>query len=246
MATFDAVIIAGGLGSRLQGVLGDTPKILATVAGRPFLESLFDQLKQAGVGRVVLALGHLADAVLEYLKAHPRTDMEIEPVVEPEPQGTAGAIRFARDRVLSDPVLVMNGDTFLDADLGDFLRAHEDSGAHASLLTMEVEDVGRYGALIVDGESRIIRFREKGDADGPGLINGGVYLFSASFMDAIAEGDAVSLERDILEQCPAGTLRAHIHRGAFVDIGTPESLDAAQKIIEAARLKSPKSGRRDR
>lgn len=234
MATSEAVILAGGLGSRLEGVLGGTPKVLAPIGGRPFLDYLFDQLRRAGVERVVLALGHLADAVSAYLNENPPADLTVEAVTEPEPMGTAGALRFVRGRVLGDPVMVMNGDTFLDADLGDFMRSHEDSAAQGSLLCVEVEDVGRYGAVEVDSGSRLISFLEKGAATGPGLINGGVYIFSSSFLDALAAGEAASLERDVLEKCPAGALNVYVHRGDFIDIGTPESLVRAEGVVSRA------------
>ena len=110
-------MLAGGLGTRIRPVLGDTPKLLAPIGGRPYLWYLLEWLRKFGARRIVLGLGHGAGAVLDYLRAQPAADLDIVTVVEPSPLGTAGAIRFARAHLRSDPVLVLNGDTFVNADL---------------------------------------------------------------------------------------------------------------------------------
>ena len=113
------------MGTRIRPVLGDLPKILAPILGRPYLAYLLDWLERFGARRVVLGLGHRAQAVVEYLEdAHPASQIEVTTVVEPSPLGTAGAIRFARGALRSDPVLVMNGDSFTDADLCAFVDRH--------------------------------------------------------------------------------------------------------------------------
>ncbi|MDQ2105446.1 sugar phosphate nucleotidyltransferase [Azospirillum isscasi] len=230
LAGVDVAVLAGGLGTRISAVLGDTPKVLAPVAGRAFLGHLLDRLAGFGARRVVLCLGHRAGRVTAWL-ARGDFDGSLDIVcrIEPEPLGTAGALGHARGALRSDPVLVMNGDTFVDADLGAFVAAHRASQAEASLLCVEVEDAGRYGRVEVDAGGRIRRFVEK--APGRGTVNAGMYLVSAAFLDHAAAAGAVSLERDVLERAPAGTLHAHVVQARFLDIGTPESLAMAGHVM---------------
>jgi mannose-1-phosphate guanylyltransferase len=223
-------VLAGGLGTRIRSVLGDTPKVLAPINGRPFLDVLLAQLASLSVGRVVMSLGHLAERVTGHLARAPQP-LPVETVVEPQPLGTAGALRLVAPRLSSDPVLVMNGDTWLKADFGAFLAAHQAAGAAVSLLCVHVDDVSRYGRVEFDGQGRLTRFAEKGDS-GPGWINGGAVLVSRA---ALAELDALagpSLERDFLARLPAGQIHCHLAEGAgFIDIGTPESLAQAGDVI---------------
>ncbi|HYH19692.1 MAG TPA: nucleotidyltransferase family protein [Azospirillum sp.] len=230
LETIDAAVLAGGLGTRIRGVLGDTPKVLAPVAGRAFLGHLLDYLAGFGGQRVVLCLGHLADRVTAWLaQGDSHHSLDVVCAIEPRPMGTAGALRFVRDELTSDPVLVMNGDTFVDADLRAFVASHKLSGAEASVLCVKVEDAARYGRVDVGADGRIQRFVEK--TPGSGTINAGVYLLSAAFLDRLAASNATSLERDVLERLPAGTLHAHVVYGRFIDIGTPESLAMAAGVI---------------
>ncbi|NYZ15429.1 NTP transferase domain-containing protein [Azospirillum sp. RWY-5-1] len=233
LAGVDIAVLAGGLGTRIRGVLGDTPKVLAPVGGRAFLGHLLDRLAAAGAQRVVLCLGHLADRVTGWLDANPAPPgLTVVCGIEPRPLGTAGALAHLRSSFHSDPVLVLNGDTFVDADLAAFRAAHGRSGAEASVLCVAVEDAARYGRVEIGADGRIQRFAEK--QPGSGTINAGVYLFSAALLDRIVADGAVSLERDVLERAPPGTLNAHVTTGRFIDIGTPESLAAAADVIAPA------------
>src|SRR3954470_16563899 len=173
LASVDVAVLAGGLGTRLRSVLGEVPKILAPVADRPFLDHLLTWLAQHGARRVVLCLGVRADLVLEHLGTNKIAGLQIIPSVEPRPLGTAGALRLAVPLLRSDPVLVMNGDTFIDADLGGFVAAHHAAKADASVLCASVPSTARYGRLDISG-GRIQRFAEKDPAaTGPGAINAG-------------------------------------------------------------------------
>jgi NDP-sugar pyrophosphorylase family protein len=157
----------------------------------------------------------------------------VETVIEPTPLGTAGALRFARSALHSDPVLVMNGDSFVDADLGSFLTLHHAAGARGTLLCAEVDDAGRYGRVLLDN-ARICRFVEKDPTfRGRAVVNAGLYLLSSSLIDEIAAGQAVSLEHDVFERLPAGSLAAYAGRFAVIDIGTPESLALARDGLDA-------------
>jgi len=228
----DVVVLAGGLGTRLRTVLGDRPKVLAPVGGRPFLDHLLARLAAEGAGRVILSLGHLAKSVLRHLETG-HQPLPVLASVEPKPLGTAGAIRFVAARLQGDPVLVMNGDTWLDCDFGAFLTAHRAAGRTASLLCVAVDDVERYGSVEVAADGSLARFVEKDPArSGRGLINGGIYLFSAAALDDLARMPGPSLERDFLGLLPPGSIHAHVAAGAaFIDIGTPESLAAAAAVI---------------
>ncbi|MSP89939.1 MAG: nucleotidyl transferase [Alphaproteobacteria bacterium] len=235
LAEIDIAILAGGLGTRIRGVLGDTPKVLApiTIGGwtRPFLDILLDWLARQGARRIVLCLGHLADRVERHLAQAPRRDLSIAQIVEPGPLGTAGALRFAGSRLASDPVMVINGDTFVDADLGAMLTHHCTTEANVTMLCARVTDAGRYGRVDIGADSMVRRFVEKDPKAGTGTINAGIYLLGRGVIDGIMGGTAASIERDVLERMPAGAIHAVITDGRFIDIGTPESLEAAPTVL---------------
>ena len=239
----DVFVIAGGLGTRIAPVLVDVPKLLAPISGRPYLAYLLEWLWSFDARRIVLGLGHQATAVIDYLDrtAISRGDHSVETVVEPRPLGTAGAIRLARDRLQSAPVLIMNGDSFVNANLCLFLRHHRSTRADATLLCTEVDDAGRYGKIVLDRSGRIEAFVEKDPGfHGNGPVNAGVYLFSAKFLDSIASSGGASLERDVFASAPSRSLAAYTGRFEFIDIGTPESLALAGEVIgRAARSGSP-------
>ena len=228
----DVVILAGGLGTRIRDALGDTPKLLAPLGGTPLLDLLIHRLKSFGARRLVLGLGHLADRVTAHLDANPIDDVEIVPAIEPEPLGTAGALRFVRPHINTDPVMVMNGDSIFAADLCEFVSAHRAGGAEASILCATVDDTARYGQLDISGDGRVQAFLEKDAAQsGPGVINAGVYLFPTAMLDTIGTMPGPSLERDVFEKLPPGTLNAVTAKGVFIDIGTPDDLARAADVL---------------
>lgn len=235
----DVAVLAGGLGLRIRPILGETPKILAVVEGRPYVEYLLDWFEDFGARRVVLCLGHLASAVVAYMTAHPRA-FDIVTVVEREPLGTAGAIRFARPQLKSDPVLVCNGDSFVDADLCAFLEHHRKSNLPASMLCTEVDDAGRYGSVEVDIYGRVARFTEKTGREGmPGIINAGVYLFSSEILDIVSALGSDSLEKDVFPSLPRGSINAVVGTFQFIDIGTPQTLaQASAAMLRTSRMRS--------
>ena len=228
----DIVILAGGLGTRIKDTLGATPKLLAPIDGTPFLEFVINRLKLFGARRLVLGLGHLAGAVEQYLAHHPPQGISVATSVEPEPLGTAGALRHVAGLIESDPVMIMNGDSFIAADLCGFLEAHQQSGAVASVLAAEIEDTQRFGRLKLSPQGRIDAFLEKDpNQGGAGVINAGVYLFSSGMMDKITAMNGPSLERDVFEAMPPDTLNAVIGEGPFIDIGTPDDLARAGDVL---------------
>jgi len=200
---------------------------MAPAGDRPFLDHLLDWLAAQGTRRVVLCLGHGADAILDHLRRSPRGDLEVACSVEPEPLGTAGGLAHARRLLNSDPVLVVNGDTLVDVDLAAFVDAYRAGGAGAAIVCALVAEGGRYGRVELNAASSIQRFREKDASDrSAGWISAGVYLFSARTLDGIAALGRGSLERDVLERQPPGSILAFRTDGPFIDIGTPETLAA--------------------
>jgi NDP-sugar pyrophosphorylase family protein len=234
LAAIDVLVLAGGLGTRIRPVLGDTPKLLAPIAGRAYLDHLLGWLKRFDARRVVLALGHRASAITAYLAQRTADEMTIDTVVEPQPLGTAGAVRWARPRLHTDPVLIINGDSFADVDLCKFLERHRRAGAAGTILCAKVTDAGRYGRVQIDNRGAVTGFVEKDAAfRGTASINAGMYLVSASLLDGIASGTAKSLEKDVFERLPPGSLAAFAECSNFIDIGTPESLVLADKLFAA-------------
>ncbi|MFA7431447.1 MAG: nucleotidyltransferase family protein [Rhodospirillaceae bacterium] len=228
----DVVVLAGGLGTRLRSVLPDAPKVLAPVRGRPFLDHLLDALAARGFRRAVLSIGYKADMVEEHLRHRP-PPLPAVTIAEPEPLGTGGAVRFVASAVETDPVLVINGDTWVEVDFQAFLAAHRASGAMLSTLCVRVDDTARFGRIDVNAAGRITRFAEKDpDRSGPGLINGGAYLLSRAALDTLAVMTGPSLESDFLACLPPGTIHAFIPETvSFIDIGTPETLAGAGAVI---------------
>jgi mannose-1-phosphate guanylyltransferase len=232
IARIDAVVLAGGLGTRLRGVLAQTPKVLAPISGRPFLEYLLDWFGAQGLRRVVLALGYGGADVAAFLEGSSFPALKIETAIEPEPLGTAGAVRFVLPLLHSNPVLVMNGDTIVDANLNGFLRAHIDSGADASILCVEVDNAGRYGRIEFGPRNRVARFTEKDPAaTASAWVNGGIYLFNSAFLERFTDINKGSLERDVLETAPSDSIFAFQSAGRFLDIGTPETLALAPEAL---------------
>jgi NDP-sugar pyrophosphorylase family protein len=238
LKSIDVLVLAGGLGTRVRRILGDTPKLLAPLAGRTYLDHLLDWLAQFAASHVVLALGHCAAAIVEHLAQRGPGAIKIETVIEPQPLGTAGAIRLARPRLGSNPVLVLNGDSFADVDLCRFYEYHSRSGAAVTILCATVADAGRYGRVEVDRCGAVFGFAEKDSSfRGAALVNAGMYFVSAGFLDGIATSTATSLESDVFGVMPPGSLAAFTECGNFIDIGTPESLALADAFFGKTALK---------
>lgn len=233
LADADVVVLAGGMGTRLRGVLGDNvPKLLAPIDDRPYAEYLFDWLQAFGAKRIILSLGHLATAIQDYVDAHPRDGLVFESVVEDTPLGTAGALRLVRPNVQSTTAFLMNGDSWIDADLNQLMDAHHKQAAPATLLCVDVDNASRYGRIERDDDGFVTAFCEKEDTAAPGLINAGMYAVSEAGWKLIDDLPGPSLERDVFARAPSRSLYTFdAGQAAFIDIGTPDSLVAAADII---------------
>ncbi len=222
-----AAVLAGGLGTRLRSVVADRPKVLATVAGRPFLAYLLDRLEQAGIENTVLLVGFQAEQVRNTF-GDKYGRMSLHYSNEPEPRGTAGAVRLALPLLTTETVLVLNGDSYCDLDIAAYLEFHRSHGHGASIALTQVENASRFGRVHLGDDDRVIRFEEKDPIPAPGWINAGIYLIQRKLIGTIATGLAVSMERDVLPTwVEQGDVRGYRGGGRFIDIGVPESYGAA-------------------
>ena len=229
-ADIPITILAGGLGTRLRSVLPTRPKVLALVQGRPFLIYLLDQLAAVGAKEIVFCVGYMADTVEETLGDQYQA-IRLTYSREKEPLGTGGALRQALSFFSSDPVLVMNGDSFMDADLAGYLHWFLQKGLEASLALAQVFDTSRFGQVTVDEDERIMRFEEKGSHQGPGWINAGIYLLRKEILQLIPEGMNYSLEGGLFPNLLPERLYGYRSEGKFIDIGTPESYSQAENFF---------------
>jgi D-glycero-alpha-D-manno-heptose 1-phosphate guanylyltransferase len=238
-----ALFLVGGMGTRLRPVLSSMPKPLAPIGDVPFLELLILQFRSQGLRRLVMCTGFQAQQIEEALGDGRKWDVAIEYSKESSPLGTAGAIKQA-EHLLSgtSDFLVMNGDSFLELDLQQLLRFHQEHGAWASIAVRRVADAARYGTVEVDRQNRVVRFGEKLGIQKPSLVNGGVYVFKRDVLQHIPEGPG-SLEKDVLPRLVEHGTFALEQTGMFIDIGTPQDYARAQALYEslsqAALLKSP-------
>jgi len=227
-----ATILTGGLGMRLRSVIVDRPKVLAEVRGKPFLAYLFDQLIDAHIRDVVLCTGYLGEHI-QNLFGDSYKSLRLAYSQESAPRGTAGALRLALPLYTSDPVLVMNGDSFCQVNLHKFYTWYWERQADAAVLLTHVADVRRYGSVNCDTYGRILSFEEKGGKASPGWINAGIYLLSRHLLSEIPEEGVVSLEREIFPLWVGRGLYAYCYHGNFLDIGTPESYGIAEQFFDS-------------
>lgn len=227
--TDEAVILAGGFGTRLQSVVKDVPKPLAPVAGKPFVTYLLDLLVAQGIRRIVLATGYLADVVEQTLGPAWR-GVPLAYSVESTPLGTGGAMARAVEHLQGDAFFVLNGDTFLDLNYADFDALAEQQSAQICVALANVPDVGRYGA-VKTLDARVVGFSEKGGL-GQGQINAGVYRIQRSLLNDFPASESFSFEQEVLvPQASMGKVAAFTHTQGFIDIGVPEDYERAQKLF---------------
>jgi D-glycero-alpha-D-manno-heptose 1-phosphate guanylyltransferase len=228
-----AVLLVGGIGTRLQSVLPSTPKPLARVGDAPFLQLLVRQLRSQGIRRLVMCTGHLADQVENEFGGGHRWDVAIDYSKESRPLGTAGAVKFA-ERYLSQAsdFLVMNGDSFLELDFGELIRFHREHGGFVSMAVRRVPDAARFGTVRLGADNRVVGFREKMGAPVSDIVNGGVYVFKRAILQHIPDGPA-SLEKDVFPRLLEDGIYALEQQGMFIDIGTPEDYARAQTLCHS-------------
>ena len=224
-------MLAGGRGTRLQGLHADLPKPLIPCAGHPFIEWSLAALREFGIRQFVISTGYLAESFDRFLSQRKHDGSTIQLVRELSPRGTGGAIRLAWQ---SDPgcdVIVVNGDSLLLTDLTPAFEKIVPEEVDGVLIGVEQPDASRFGTLEFDASGRLRRFAEK--QSGSGVINAGIYLFKARLKDRIPDRSPLSIEHDVFPQwlTEGVDLRVCVCRGEFIDIGTPESLAQADEFL---------------
>ncbi|WP_298438369.1 nucleotidyltransferase family protein [Geobacter sp.] len=236
LSNITAAILAGGFGTRLRSLVSDKPKVLAAVNGRPFISYLLDDLALAGVRRVILCTGYRGEQVEAELGAAYR-GMKLSYSLETSTLGTAGALRNALPLIQDDRLIVMNGDSYFETDLPSFADLHREKGATCSMALAHVPDTARYGRVELDENQAVQHFVEKGEGQGPGTINAGIYLFERRVIDKIPPHREVSLERDVLPTLVGNKFFGFPGTGRFIDIGTPESYREAERFFTGLRTR---------
>ncbi len=226
----DALILCGGLGTRLRSVVADRAKPMAEIDGKPFLEIVVDHLAKAGVSRFVLCAGHRADSVRGHFKPGPGRDHLVSE--ETAPLGTAGAFKLGHSKCRPGPVLALNGDSLCPLDIRALLDAHGKTGALATVAVTPALGRKDGGGVEFGPDRRITAFREKGEK-APEWVNAGVYVLSPGVWPLIPEGRAVSIETEVFPALAGRGLFAFPTRAPVYDIGTPERLEAFRKAYAA-------------
>jgi D-glycero-alpha-D-manno-heptose 1-phosphate guanylyltransferase len=236
-----ALLLVGGLGTRLRAVVPSAPKPLAAVGKKTFLDLLIRQLRNQGFRRVIMGTGHLADQIEGHFRDGRDWDVEIEYSRELQPLGTGGAVKFAEQRLRGcGEFLVMNGDSFVEADFHRLLQVRREASGIASMAVRDLENASRYGTVQTGTGGRITAFLEKTGKALQGTVNAGVYAFGREILQYLPEGPS-SLEKDIFPALLPRGIYTLEQSGMFIDIGTPEDYARAQEICErlyeAASLK---------
>ena len=229
-----AIILAGGLGTRLRERVEDLPKPMAPVAGRPFLEFLLERLPIKDISAITLSVGYKWESIRQYF-GESFNGIPLQYAVETEPLGTGGAIVHALANHDDSPVIVLNGDTLLDLDLRAFIQWYQAKPVPVAMVVRPVPDVTRYGSLTIT-EGVVTAFHEKGQT-GSGLINAGIYCLQPTIFTARPDGERFSFENDILQKRNNDLkIKAWLSTDYFIDIGIPEDYDRAQIELPTLRV----------
>ena len=226
----EAIVLAGGFGTRLQRVVRDLPKSMAPVNGRPFLEYVLDYLQRHGVSRVILSVGYKHEAIHDHF-GDAYQSVPIVYAVEKTPLGTGGGMKQSLGMAHDSPVLVVNGDTFFDVDIDSLLTAHSRSHANVTIAAKYMDDPGRYGAVTFDDTGKLVAFKEKAGKKG-GHINGGIYVIRRDLFECCSLAAPFSFESDFLE-AHQETIDIQVVpcTGYFIDIGLPSDYEKAGKEL---------------
>lgn len=231
-----AVVLAGGLGTRVKTLYPDLPKPMIPVCGRPFLEWVIRYLSNQGLRQVIISTGYLSEKIEKYFESEPVEGVDIECVAEENPQGTAGAFIEVIKRRASAPKrsgwLIMNGDTILSSNLPLQAILADLKETDGVLVGVEAEDASRYGTLVIGESGRLIGFKEK--MKGGGVVNAGVYFFrNTNMLNQFSNQRPLSFETEVFPKLlsQGARFRVAVSQSPFLDIGTPESLSGAESFI---------------
>lgn len=225
----EAIVLAGGKGTRLGGISKDAPKPMLPVGGKPFVEYILAYLVEQNVGRVVLSVGHLADVVIRYF-GNEFCGMVVDYAREDDVMGTGGAIRMSMDRITSQYAVVLNGDTIFKPDLSAMIGRHELMSACITMALRHEHERSRYGSVNLDGD-KVIGFAEKKSTEG-GLMNAGLYVINRDFAINHMPMKEHSFEQEILpEAIEMKCLYGYVGEGYFIDIGIPDDYMRANREL---------------
>ncbi|MET0740859.1 MAG: NDP-sugar synthase [Candidatus Nanopelagicales bacterium] len=244
MGKVEAILLVGGMGTRLRPLTVNTPKPMLPVAGVPFIAHQLAQARAAGVTHVVLATSYRAEVFEAWLGHGDRLGLEVDYVTEEEPLGTGGAIRNASSGLRADadePVLIFNGDVLSGHDIGAQLRLHAEHGADVTLYLTEVADARAFGCVPLDDHGRVTAFLEKMPEPVTNRINAGCYVFRRSVIDRIPEGKVVSVERETFPGLLAdgAPVMGYVDTAYWLDLGTPEAFVQGSRDLVTGALASP-------
>ncbi len=228
----DAIVLAGGFGTRLRSLFADRPKVLVPINGVPFLRCYLDWLRGFGARRVILSLGYKADMVQAYLEGENWPGLELETFVEATPLGTGGAVRAVLPWLRSQTALVTNGDSVARLNLCRFVEFHRRKNARLSMVLTRQSDVAQSGVVETAADDSVIAFAEKPqERRSGGYINAGLYLMEREAIAEIPEGRPISIERDVFPRFCGRGFYALKGEFPFIDIGTPESYGRAGEFF---------------
>lgn len=232
----EALLLAGGLGTRLRSVVNDRPKPMALIGEKPFMEYVVRELAMQGIDQIIFAVGYKGNMVEEYFKDGKDFGIQASYAYEETLLGTAGAIKNGAHLMKEDQILILNADTFYRLDYGRLVRQKETKNLHMAMVLREVDDVSRYGRAVLS-EGMLTGFNEKTEEKRRGTINGGVYLMAKELIDQIPEGK-VSLENDMIPKWLAEGKRlgGFVNDGYFIDIGIPEDYYRFMEDVEKGVL----------
>jgi len=225
-----AVILAGGMGTRLQNIVSDRPKVMAEINGKPFLYYVLDQLAGFDIKRVVISTGYMADKIEEVI-GFSYKGLKVKYSREETPLGTAGALKLAGQAMDTEYCLVMNGDSYTEFDPVSLFMIHKQKNANITILVKAVSNTSRFGTIQMNEQNEIVKFVEKRDSTGAGFINAGVYIMKTSALQKIPDKAPCSLEYDFFPAMIGKGIYGYETLGRFIDIGTPESYSQAEKFF---------------
>jgi D-glycero-alpha-D-manno-heptose 1-phosphate guanylyltransferase len=228
----EAVILAGGLGTRLKSIIQDIPKPMADINGRPFLAFVLENLIAKGVDRFVISAGYKHEVIREYFK-NEFNGVPVIYCIEDEPLGTGGGIKKSLELCTEENVLILNGDTFFNADLVQLSEVHAAKKSNLTMVLRKVENAGRYGNVEFGNDSRLSGFKEKNDNSNAGYINGGIYLIKKNIFTTLSFPDKFSFEKDFLEKYYSIlNMYVCLSEAYFIDIGIPTDYEKAKQELK--------------
>jgi D-glycero-alpha-D-manno-heptose 1-phosphate guanylyltransferase len=232
MVKMEAIILAGGLGTRLREAVPHLPKPLAPINGKPFLDLLLMHLSSFHwIQKIILAVGYKSSTIMEHYQQH-TWKFSLEFSLEHTPLGTGGALKLALQQTHGENVLILNGDSYFDLNYTLFLQHHLKNQADLSIACRKMKDVSRYGSIELTSDFRIRKFNEKGNERREGWINGGAYLMKTHLTNRLPSESTFSLEKDVFQQLLSERIFGYPSDRLFIDIGTRESFFEAQHLLK--------------